>query len=294
MAGLSDLMAYEPMSTGVGTGMKQGADIRQSQAAAGYSEAMANRMNQMLPYELDKERYEQQVRGFQDPAVMAQGPMGIAQQQQYAAKKAIEDYRRRPIEDQQNDRKLIQKQSDDFANNMAVQILATGSADAAAGILIAQDPNNEEIIKRLKAGNLWGHFTTANAEKRLKANPQFLQAQMQSQYGLQVADIKSAPEKFDTRAVKAIMGQYGVSEAEAIQRYILMKNPATVFKTPEGVPYAIEDRVPSGSVGQPQPGAAPAKTIQVNGVSYEVLKTNPDGSYKIKNPKTGQTGTYTP
>jgi hypothetical protein len=180
-------MQYTPAGTGVMEGIKHGADVAQSQAAAGYSDAMANRMNQMLPYDLSKAQFEQEGQrvagatpGYHE--AMAAGQMGTAQQQQYAAKKAMEDYRRRPIEDQQKDKEKIQKLSDAFFDDFAKNILAQGGdRDSAAQMMAQQDPMWADTIKKLQQNpQVWGRFTAENALARLKANSQYLQAQQQA------------------------------------------------------------------------------------------------------------------
>ena len=180
MAGLSDLMQYTPSGTGVTEGMKLGADIGQSQAAASYSNAMANRMNQMLPYDLSKAQYEQEVQNALDPSIMAQGQMGQAQQNQYAAKKAIEDYRRLPVEQQQKDIREVRESSNNFFNDFATHIISFGNRDAAAAAMASQSPMFADIIAGLKKDpQVWNRFTIDNALKRLQANPQYMQATAQ-------------------------------------------------------------------------------------------------------------------
>ena len=57
----------------------------------------------------------------------------------------------------------------------------------------------------------------------------------------------------------------------------------------------------SGPLATPKP-ATPAKKVQmlgktkvlIDGVTYDVLSTNPDGTIKIRDPKTGRTGTVRP
>lgn len=288
MAGLSDLMQYTPSGTGVTEGMKLGADIGQSQAAASYSNAMANRTNQMLPYDLSKAKYEQDVQNALDPSIMAQGQMGEAQQKQYAAMKAIEDYRRRPIEDQQKDRETIQKLTDNFFNSFATNIISFGNRDVAAEAMASQDPMFADTINALKQNpQVWARFTPENAIKRLQANPNYMQATVGAAnrpldpYALAM---KAARDELGKNASEAAVTQRAFSlmslrqptgqPSESSETNRLVKNPDGTYsfikektKTPSTAPAPVKQvTIPPGAkqLGKAPPGT-PDGARTVNG-----------------------------
>ena len=112
-----------------------------------------------------------------------------------------------------------------------------------------------------------------------------------------VAGLKQLPEKEYDQFIEAYMlVNPKATRLDAHKAWITARyQPSTTqtFIGPDGKPLFIEQTTKNG--GAPQAGGtAVPKTIVIQGTTYEVLGVAPDGSVRIKDPKTGRTGIYNP
>jgi len=238
MPGLSDLMQYTPAGTGVMEGMKHGADVAQSQAAAGYSDAMANRTNMLAPFE--------------------------AQEKEYQVKKLMEDYRRRPIEDQQKDNEVIKKNFDGFHNTVA-ELMVSGFSVEQAFNMVSQDNEVYAAVAKnhMSKPDVMQRFTLENAQQRLLANPQAAQAMaVQGLANQKPASVSIQDWQYylsaDAAGKAALERMWGLKHPPAVTPSSVTTSTERMTAGPNGP--VLEKKVEKGPGGAPAPSAPPAPT----------------------------------
>jgi hypothetical protein len=207
MAGLADLMQYKPdTSSSILGSLHQGVQDQSNLAQADYQRAMAtyqgaqtDRYSQMTPYEVNKAGFEQQQREVSrnTPGYFeahAGGAMGSQMSTEAAGRQAMELWKQQPEEYRRKIQEEQKKQTEDFFNRAALNILSYGQEQGID--MMRRNAGDASIIAQLTEDGLLGNLTEANARKRMDANPDLYKAMetqgLQNQGSLDVAQINAA------------------------------------------------------------------------------------------------------
>lgn len=126
---------------------------------------------------------------------------------------------------------------------------------------------------------------------------QEIMAQVQGQKDVAgiTAGAKTAAEKEYSAFIDAYLTVHPkATRLEAHEAWISARyQPDKTIIGPNGKPIFIEQK--TGATAPTTPAAAgQVPQVTIDGVKYDVIGKNQDGSIKIKDPKTGKTGTYRP